>query len=774
MVRVLRAGVDYLFRYLQNSNRVIFVSIASYPLGTYTIEALSRASTPTLGGLLVDMANNTLLPNKFDGATTFQVALADIPSAPLLPVGSRGDAQVTLAWNVPASIGGTPIVDYLVEYSDDGGTTWTLFDDGVSSVAGTVVTGLVNGTTYVFRVQARNAVNILSADPDDGNWSEVSLPVKPLAPAGKPTSLVANGGDASATLSWTAPVETGGAPITDYRIQYSTNGGTTWTTFPHAPSTATTITVTGLANGVEHVFRVAAVTEYGPGLSSDVSIVVVPMTFPDAPTGLTATLGNTIVDLAWTSNFNGGSTVVNHVIQFRVTGNATWQTFTPPAPVTGSSVRVTGLVNGTSYEFRVAATNAVGDSGFSNVAGPVTPVAPASAPLALAAVGGNAQATLSWTVPADNGGSAITDYRIERSTNGGTTWTLVADGVSTATTATLLGLVNGTTYVFRVAAITSFGVGAWSTTSGPVTPMTVATAPSALSGVRGDSKVDLAWTAPANNGGSTITDYTIEYRPSAGGAWVAFPHAASAATAASVTGLVNGTSYEFRVSAVNAAGTSAPSNVAGPLVPMTFASVPLNLVGAFGDRKVTLTWATPTSNGGGAISDYLVEYLPSGPGAVWTTFPHDPSTATRIVVTDLVNGVGYTFRVSAVNPVGAGTAATVGPITPMTIPGAPSIATATPGDSKVDLVWRAPLSNGGGTITNYIIEYKVDVATAAWVRYPRAASAALSATVGQLVNGTRYVFRVTAVNPAGAGPASLASAPVMPVTVPDAPLAVTA
>ena len=775
---VLQPGVDYLFRYLQNTNRVIFESIRTFPLGTYTIEATTRAAATGVTGLLVDLANNTLLPNKVDGTTSFQVALADVPSAPQSLVGTRGDSQVTLAWAAPLSIGGTPIIDYLVQFSTDGGSTWTTFDDGVSSATGATVTGLVNGTTYVFRVQGRNAVNYPSADVNDGVWTLASLPVKPLAPASAPTNLAANGGNASARLTWTAPSATGGAPLTDYLVQYSTDGGSTWTTFTHPASTATTITVTGLVNGVEHVFRVAGVTEYGPGLSSQVSIVVVPMTTPDAPTALAAKLGDTVVDLTWTDNFNGGSTVVSHVIQYRVSPAGSWQTFTPPAPVAGQSVRVTGLTNGTPYEFRVAAHNGVGDSAWSNLAGPVTPVAPASAPQSFTATGGNGQATLAWGVPASDGGSAITDYRVQASVDGGATWYVIDDGVSASTGATILGLVNGTTYVFRVAAITAYnvgeGVGAWSAPSAPVTPMTVATAPSTLAGVRGDTKVDLTWTAPANTGGVPVTDYLVEYQPAAGGAWTAFSHAPSASTAISVTGLVNGSSYLFRVSAVNAAGTSAPSNVAGPLTPMTTASAPLNLAAAFGDKKVTLTWSAPASNGGGAISDYVVQYKANTTGAVWTTFPHAVSTATSMVVTGLVNGTAYNFRVAAKNPVGSGATALAGPITPMTIASAPVITTVTPGDSKVDLTWNAPASNGGGAITNYLIEYKIDAANALWTRYPRAASTALAATVAPLVNGTRYLFRVSAVNPAGTGPASVASPSVMPVTFPAAPATVTA
>jgi hypothetical protein len=71
----LTNGVDYLFRYLQNSNQVIFESISAFPLGTYQITATTRAATATVAGLLIDRANNTLLPNKQDGSTTFDQEL---------------------------------------------------------------------------------------------------------------------------------------------------------------------------------------------------------------------------------------------------------------------------------------------------------------------------------------------------------------------------------------------------------------------------------------------------------------------------------------------------------------------------------------------------------------------------------------------------------------------------------------------------------------------------------------------------------------------------
>jgi hypothetical protein len=85
-------------------------------------------------------------------------------------------------------------------------------------------------------------------------------------------------GNAQVALTWTAPAATGGYAITDYAIQYSSNSGSTWTTFSHSASTATAITVTSLTNNTAYVFRVAAVTTLGAGGFSSASASITPYT----------------------------------------------------------------------------------------------------------------------------------------------------------------------------------------------------------------------------------------------------------------------------------------------------------------------------------------------------------------------------------------------------------------------------------------------------------------------------------------------------------------
>ena len=92
-----------------------------------------------------------------------------------------------------------------------------------------------------------------------------------------------------------------------------------------------------------------------------------------------------------------------------------------------------------------------------------------SAPTNVTAVAGNAQVILSWTAPTI-AVPPLTDYREQYSADNGVTWTTFAAAASTATSGTVTGLTNGTSYVFRVAAVNGAGTGAYSTASSAVTP----------------------------------------------------------------------------------------------------------------------------------------------------------------------------------------------------------------------------------------------------------------------------------------------------------------
>lgn len=184
-----------------------------------------------------------------------------------------------------------------------------------------------------------------------------------------------------------------------------------------------------------------------------------------------------------------------------------------------------------------------------------SPTAP-GAPTGVTATAGNAQAMVRWTPPAMDGGSVVTGYTVTASPGAQTATT-----TGNTTSATVSGLTNGTAYTFTVVAANSVGNSLPSERSNSVTPGTPL-APTAVTATAGDGQATVGWTAPPPNGVSAITGYTVTSSP--GGRTVIVN---GSTTTATVTGLTNGTSYTFAVTATNAVGTGPPSSPSNVVVP---------------------------------------------------------------------------------------------------------------------------------------------------------------------------------------------------------------
>jgi hypothetical protein len=291
-----------------------------------------------------------------------------------------------------------------------------------------------------------------------------------------------------------------------------------------------------ISGSVYHVIQV--------GNASNVGAVAPPVviTIPDAPTIGTATPGNTQASVTFTTPVNdGGSDITSYTVTSSPEGLV--------ATGTASPIVVTGLTNGTAYTFTVVATNGLGPSAPSSASSPVTPATVPDAPTIGTVIQGNAQATVAFTAPANNGGSDITSYTITSSPGGFT-----ASGTSSPLIVT--GLTNGTAYTFTVTATNIAGPSSPSSASSAVTPAPdIASAP-IITGVvsKTTTTVTLSFTQPA--GGLTITNYKYSIN---GGGFTAFAPV-DIVSPVMISGLTPGTSYTFALKAVNSAGDSLPSN----------------------------------------------------------------------------------------------------------------------------------------------------------------------------------------------------------------------
>ena len=397
----------------------------------------------------------------------------------------------------------------------------------------------------------------------------------------------------------------------------------------------------------------------------------------------------------------------------------------------GTDAVTDGAGNGNLAVAATAVTNALG--------------AP-DVPHSLDATPGNGQVMLSWVLP--SGGAALTHYEYEQDGSG--TW--ISTG-GTATDYTVRNLTNGQPYTFKVRALNSAGASAASAASPSVTPATVPGAPTGLGATVSDRRVDLMWTAPASDGGQSITDY--EYEQGGSGTWIS---TGSTATSYTIRNLTNGQPYRFRVRAVNSVGAGAASAASPNVTPATEPDAPTGLSATVSDQKVDLIWTAPASNGGAPILRYEYELDFSG---TWTS---TGGTASSYTVTGLTNGQFYTFRVRAVNRVGAGLASSSQSATPtstVVAPDAPFGLSATPGNRQVMLSWVQP--SGGAALTHY--EYEQDLSDT-WTSTGGTAS---SYTVTGLTNGQPYTFKVRAVNSAGQSAASGSRSATPTTTEPEAP-----
>ena len=178
---------------------------------------------------------------------------------------------------------------------------------------------------------------------------------------------------------------------------------------------------------------------------------------------------------------------------------------------------------------------------------------------AVAAVGGDRKADVTWHAPVADGGSAIIGYTVTSDPDGKT----AVVGGSTLS-ATVTGLTVGTTYTFTATATNDAGTSAASGPSNAIIAVGVPDPPTNVTATPDDAQAMVSWTAPASDGGSPITVYTVTASP--GG----LTAVATSTLSATVSGLTNGTGYTFTVTATNAIGTgspSAPSNEATPVNP---------------------------------------------------------------------------------------------------------------------------------------------------------------------------------------------------------------
>ena len=339
----------------------------------------------------------------------------------------------------------------------------------------------------------------------------------------------------------------------------------------------------------------------------------------------------------------------------------------------------------------------------------VEPALP-TAPTLTSASASSQSITVGFTPPGFAGGVSILAYEVTATpTDGGTA---IVDTACTASPCTITGLANGTRYTVAVAAINAVGTGPASSATGSLTPATAAFAVGAFSAVPGDTVVDLSWEAltTAQLGGGSFTRYEISYREaglSPASAWTLATDQVTVSTTSAyqVTGLDNGTSYDFQIVAITSANSAELAGNTAVLVqyPSTVPSEPLNLsVLASTATDVEFSWEAPLSDGGSPVNGFVVAVTSSSNDATSPIACTVTGVTTNCTASNLSNGAVYEFTVEATNRMSSGANGVIARLT-YNVPSS---------DSSLSSL----VVTGGGEQLNLIpdfaastIEYSVDV-----------------------------------------------------------------
>lgn len=632
------------------------------------------------------------------------VTTGGIPSAPagLAAVAVSG-SQVNLAWSDTSN----NETGFKIERRTGSGSFVEIISVGANTTAYSD-TGLSSGVAYTYRIRAFN-------DAGNSLYSNEAAATTGLVPAAPSNLAAAAVSSTQVNLTWTdnSNNETG------FKIERKT-GSSSYTQITIVGANVTTYSDTGLSAGITYTYRVRAYNSVGDSpYSSEASVTA--GVAPAAPSNLVATpVSTSQINLTWTDNSNNET-------GFKVERRTTGGSYTQIAVVGANTTTFanSGLSASTSYSYRVRAYNSWGDSSYSDEASSITSLPAAPTNLAATTLS-NTQIQLTWT---DNAGNE-TGFLIERKTAGGSYVQMDAVGAN-VTIYTNSGLSSNTTYTYRVRAHNPVGNSAYSNEANAVT--TFIAAPSNLAATTlSNTQIQLTWTDNSNN----EAGFKIE-RKTDGGSYTQIATVGANVTTYSNTGLVDNTTYFYRVRANNSSADSEYSNEVSATTGAVPAAPSNLIVAALSGTQISLSWRDNSNNGLGFKVERKIV------GGSYTQIAVVGANTTAYSDTGLSSNTTYFYRVRAYNSIG--NSAYSQEVSAATgVPAAPAALTATAvSKEKIMLTWIDNATNE----TGFSIERKT-----AGGSYTQVASVSANTTVysdAGLSAGTVYHYRVRAHNAIG-------------------------
>ena len=465
---------------------------------------------------------------------TLEVAVGDVPAQPTDLTMSNYNplmGTATLTWNDVENETG-----YLVQSSVDGGKTWKQLPSLDANATSRRCAGLTDGRSYIYRIAAVNEYG-------QSEWAETTQfdLTKPVLPT--PTNLTMSNYNplaGTATLTWNdVEGETG------YLVQGSFDGGNTWRNLKTLPADATSRACFSLTVPGAYAYRIAAINETGVSEWAEITFVAEKL---PTPTNLTTSNYDPLTGTA-TLTWDDVEGETGYLVQSSVDGGKTWKQL-PSLKADATSRLCSGLIDGRSYIYRIAAINETGISEWAETAqfDLTTPALPTPTGLVISNYDPlTGTATLTW-----NDVEGETGYLVQGSFDGGNTWRNLKTLPTDATSRACLGLTLPGAYAYRIAAINENGVSEWAEI--PFVAETLPTPPSNLVMSDYDAvnrTATLTW-----NQVEGATGYLVQSSVDGGATWRNLPSLAADASSRQCASLTPGNSFIYRIAAINETGMS--------------------------------------------------------------------------------------------------------------------------------------------------------------------------------------------------------------------------
>ncbi len=642
-------------------------------------------------------------------------ATTDLPAVPgPISVIVQGDGvSMQLQWTLVANATGYAIercegagctsFGEIIEVPEDGGTN-TYID-----------AGLTGGTTYRYRIAARNAA---------GNSDYTEIIERTAGPPATPTGLAAilrPGVYAALPFTDASNNESG------FELERCIGVGCMdFTYYQSVGANADSTIDVAIAVGNHYRYRLRALNL--AGASAFTAPVDLPVFLPEAPSGLTATtFSATQVNLAWTDN---GPNETGFEIQ-RCQG-ASCSNFATIDTTAADAVAFSdvGLAQNQIFRYRIRSLNAIGQSAFTAISEAATdlPVAPDSL---VAVAMASDEIALTWADLSNN----ETQFLIEYCEGVGcTNFTFLALLAANFENYTHSGLVSGESYSYRIQAVGSAGSSPFSAVATTDTDSpTVVTGLTAVT--QGPTRIDVSWTDNSTN----ELRYIVERCSDACGAFAAIDTLPPNANAFVDSTVVVDVSYQYRITASNNVGNvtsgTVLANTLRPAAPTAFSATTVSAA------QVDLTWTDASAN----ETQFIIERCTGAGCASFGALATVGADVTAYQDVTVAASESYTYRIRAANI--AGESADAGPVTATTlVPAAPTGVTAVAvSPSQIDLSWTDAADNELG----YRIERCTGASCSNYVEVGSVGPGVTSFPSTGLVASTFYRHRIRAFNNAG-------------------------